>query len=89
MDMFYWFGGFREGRSEEENIAHAHAQFAVRCRYYAFDTAIGRVLDLNGHMRHMNIPGMPDAPPVLHPHLSRSPVPHPRNRGTVYGNYHC
>lgn len=90
-DLFYYFGGFREDWDQDRNMAHAHAQFGVRCRYYAFDIGVGRVLDLNGHERHQNVPGYPDTPPRLHPMLVPNPpvVPRPANPGAVYGRYHC
>lgn len=89
LEIFYYFGGFRDEWTEQQNMDHAHAQFAVRCRYYAFDIVLGAVTDLNGHLRHQNVPGQEDRPPVLHPDLQPLPSPRPRNPGAVYGRYHC
>lgn len=67
-----------------------------RCRYYGYDVRLGRVVDLNHHIRHVNVPGRDDdaavVPPGVVPGIGDRPgngfVP-VVNRGDVYGRYRC
>lgn len=66
-----------------------------RCRYYAYDVALGRVVDLNGHLRHDG-PGIvdrgrvvpPGELPVLGEVAGNGFIP-PLIRNAIYGHYHC